>query len=163
MFLSLSSSFFLFISLCLFLYFPLSLLPFICFVLFLFHPVINNHCHCDCWHYHSQDYHHPHHLFSPSLPHLHSLIHLQLQWPYLLSLPPMSPPSPQLPPYVLLVLCCTSYRVHSILVLRLFNDSVAVLFLFAAMNLFIENHWALASAVYRCVCVFVWERERENN
>ncbi|XP_050690954.1 lethal(2)neighbour of tid protein-like isoform X2 [Eriocheir sinensis] len=56
--------------------------------------------------------------------------------------------SQKLPPYVLLVLCCTSYRVHSILVLRLFNDSVAMLFLFGAMNLFIENHWVMASVVY---------------
>ncbi|KAG0710985.1 Dol-P-Man:Man(5)GlcNAc(2)-PP-Dol alpha-1,3-mannosyltransferase [Chionoecetes opilio] len=53
-----------------------------------------------------------------------------------------------LPPYVLLVMCCTSYRVHSILVLRLFNDSVAMVFLFGAMNLFIDNHWALGSLVY---------------
>lgn len=54
-----------------------------------------------------------------------------------------------MPPYVLLVMCCTSYRVHSILVLRLFNDSVAMIFLYGAMNLFIENQWALGSLVYR--------------
>uniref|UniRef100_A0A0P4W8A6 dolichyl-P-Man:Man5GlcNAc2-PP-dolichol alpha-1,3-mannosyltransferase n=1 Tax=Scylla olivacea TaxID=85551 RepID=A0A0P4W8A6_SCYOL len=56
--------------------------------------------------------------------------------------------SQKMPPYVLLVMCCTSYRVHSILVLRLFNDSVAMIFLYGAMNLFIENQWALGSLVY---------------
>jgi alpha-1,3-mannosyltransferase len=35
------------------------------------------------------------------------------------------------------------FRIHSIFVLRLFNDPVAVLLLYAAINLFIEDQWSL--------------------
>ncbi|KAK3858666.1 hypothetical protein Pcinc_035172 [Petrolisthes cinctipes] len=56
--------------------------------------------------------------------------------------------SKKLPPYILLFICCTSYRIHSIFVLRLFNDPLAVLFLYAAINLFIDGNWTLGSLVY---------------
>ncbi|KAG7177596.1 lethal(2)neighbour of Tid protein-like [Homarus americanus] len=56
--------------------------------------------------------------------------------------------SRKLPPYILIFLCCTSYRVHSIFVLRLFNDPVAMMFFYAAMNFFIDNHWSLGSLFY---------------
>ncbi|XP_070560546.1 dol-P-Man:Man(5)GlcNAc(2)-PP-Dol alpha-1,3-mannosyltransferase-like [Ptychodera flava] len=46
------------------------------------------------------------------------------------------------PPYVLIFMCCTSYRIHSIYVLRLFNDPVAMLFLYLAVNLFLDKKWA---------------------
>merc|ERR1711973_21013 len=56
--------------------------------------------------------------------------------------------SHKIPPYVLLFLCCTSYRVHSIYVLRLFNDPIAMIFLYSAINLFIEDYWTLGSIFY---------------
>lgn len=55
----------------------------------------------------------------------------------------------QLPPYMLIFICCTSYRVHSIFVLRLFNDPVAMMFFYAAVNLFIDGYWPVGSLVYR--------------
>lgn len=54
----------------------------------------------------------------------------------------------KVPPYAILIACCTSYRIHSIFVLRMFNDSVAVLLLFISLNLFLENYWTLGSIFY---------------
>ncbi|RDD39131.1 Dol-P-Man:Man(5)GlcNAc(2)-PP-Dol alpha-1,3-mannosyltransferase, partial [Trichoplax sp. H2] len=51
------------------------------------------------------------------------------------------------PPYVLVIICCTSYRIHSIYILRMFNDPVAMLFLYAAINCFIFGYWTSG-----CVC-----------
>nr|SVE86082.1 EOG090X04XE [Daphnia similis]SVE86711.1 EOG090X04XE [Daphnia similis]SVE87338.1 EOG090X04XE [Daphnia similis]SVE87964.1 EOG090X04XE [Daphnia similis] len=56
--------------------------------------------------------------------------------------------SRKIPPYMLIFICCTSYRVHSIYVLRLFNDPVAVMFLFCSINLFMEGYWTLGSVFY---------------
>nr|SVE72896.1 EOG090X04XE [Ceriodaphnia reticulata] len=56
--------------------------------------------------------------------------------------------SKKIPPYMLIFICCTSYRAHSIYVLRLFNDPVAMLFLYAAVNLFMEDYWTLGSIFY---------------
>ncbi|XP_078493685.1 dol-P-Man:Man(5)GlcNAc(2)-PP-Dol alpha-1,3-mannosyltransferase-like [Ciona intestinalis] len=49
------------------------------------------------------------------------------------------------PPYVMIFMCCTSYRIHSIFVLRLFNDPIAMLILFISVNLFMENYWVFGS------------------
>lgn len=55
----------------------------------------------------------------------------------------------QLPPYILAFLGCTAYRVHSIFLLRLFNDPLAMLLLYAALYLFIRDRWSLGCLVYR--------------
>ncbi|KZC10168.1 PREDICTED: lethal(2)neighbour of Tid protein [Dufourea novaeangliae] len=54
----------------------------------------------------------------------------------------------KVPPYVLIILCFTSYRVHSIFTLRLFNDPVAMVLLFASLNAFLDEHWHLGSILY---------------
>jgi alpha-1,3-mannosyltransferase len=54
----------------------------------------------------------------------------------------------KVPPYILFFLCCTSYRIHSIFILRLFNDPVAVCLLFVALNLMISKRWKMASLFY---------------
>ncbi|KAM9789622.1 dol-P-Man:Man(5)GlcNAc(2)-PP-Dol alpha-1,3-mannosyltransferase [Neosynchiropus ocellatus] len=54
----------------------------------------------------------------------------------------------KVPPYVFFFMCCASYRIHSIYVLRLFNDPVAMLLLFAAVNLFMDGRWTLGCGVY---------------
>ncbi|KAG8284777.1 lethal(2)neighbour of tid protein [Homalodisca vitripennis] len=54
----------------------------------------------------------------------------------------------KVPPYAIIIACCTSYRIHSIFVLRMFNDCVAVLLVYLALNLFLENYWSLGSIVY---------------
>ncbi|XP_069111031.1 dol-P-Man:Man(5)GlcNAc(2)-PP-Dol alpha-1,3-mannosyltransferase-like [Argopecten irradians] len=48
----------------------------------------------------------------------------------------------QVPPYVLFFMCCASYRIHSIYILRLFNDPVAMLFLYIAVDLFLRDRWS---------------------
>ena len=40
-----------------------------------------------------------------------------------------------------------SSRIHSVFVLRLFNDPVAVLLVYAAINLFLDNHWTLGEFI----------------
>ncbi|XP_043926567.1 dol-P-Man:Man(5)GlcNAc(2)-PP-Dol alpha-1,3-mannosyltransferase isoform X2 [Protopterus annectens] len=49
----------------------------------------------------------------------------------------------KVPPYVFFFMCCASYRIHSIFILRLFNDPVAMAILYGAVNLFLDNHWSL--------------------
>lgn len=45
--------------------------------------------------------------------------------------------------------CLTSYRVHSIFSLRLFNDPVAMILLYAAVNLFMDGKWSFGSVFFR--------------
>ncbi|CAH0548936.1 unnamed protein product [Brassicogethes aeneus] len=54
----------------------------------------------------------------------------------------------KIPPYALMLSTITSYRIHSIFVLRLFNDPIAVLLFYASLNLFISNKWILGSIFY---------------
>ena len=53
------------------------------------------------------------------------------------------------PPYLLLFLGCTAYRVHSIYVLRLFNDPIAMLLFYISVWLFLDQRWNCGSALYR--------------
>ncbi|KAJ8956387.1 hypothetical protein NQ318_015125 [Aromia moschata] len=54
----------------------------------------------------------------------------------------------KLPPYALILVTLTSYRIHSIYVLRLFNDPIAVLLFYVSLNLFISDKWRLGSLFY---------------
>lgn len=56
--------------------------------------------------------------------------------------------SRKVPPYVLVISAFTSYRIHSIYVLRLFNDPIAILFLYASLNLFMDRRWTWGSICF---------------
>ena len=57
--------------------------------------------------------------------------------------------SKKVPAYVLAIMCLTSYRIHSLYALRLFNDPVAMLLLYAAINAFCDGWWTVGSVLYR--------------
>lgn len=54
----------------------------------------------------------------------------------------------KVPPYALILSTITSYRIHSIFVLRLFNDPVAVLLFYVSLNCFLTNKWKVGSLFY---------------
>ncbi|ODN05322.1 Lethal(2)neighbour of Tid protein [Orchesella cincta] len=55
----------------------------------------------------------------------------------------------KVPPYALIFLTFTSYRIHSIFVLRLFNDPIAIILAYFAINQFLQGRWTLGSLAYR--------------
>ncbi|KAL1502597.1 hypothetical protein ABEB36_007718 [Hypothenemus hampei] len=54
----------------------------------------------------------------------------------------------KVPPYALILTTLTSFRIHSIFVLRLFNDPIAVLLFYVSLNLFVSKKWRLGSLFY---------------
>ncbi|XP_059472643.1 lethal(2)neighbour of tid protein [Neocloeon triangulifer] len=56
--------------------------------------------------------------------------------------------SRKVPPFIMVFVCLTSYRVHSIFSLRLFNDPVAMLLLYASLNLFLDDMWTFGSIFF---------------
>ncbi|XP_066251480.1 lethal(2)neighbour of tid protein [Euwallacea similis] len=54
----------------------------------------------------------------------------------------------KVPPYALILTSITSLRIHSIFVLRLFNDPIAVLLFYISLNLIVSNKWRLGSFFY---------------
>jgi len=56
--------------------------------------------------------------------------------------------SRKIPPFLVVLSVFTSYRIHSIYVLRLFNDPIAILFFYAALNLFMDRRWTLGSILF---------------
>ncbi|RZF43201.1 hypothetical protein LSTR_LSTR017150, partial [Laodelphax striatellus] len=54
----------------------------------------------------------------------------------------------KVPPYAIIISCCTSYRIHSIFVLRMFNDPVAMLILYLSINMFIDGRWSIGSLLF---------------
>ena len=45
-------------------------------------------------------------------------------------------------------MCCLSRRIHSIYVLRLFNDGIAMLFLYASILMFVQSRWKIGSVFF---------------
>ena len=55
----------------------------------------------------------------------------------------------QAPPYVLVFMCLFSYRVHSIFILRCFNDPVAILLLYFSIIFFFNHKWSVGCLIFR--------------
>lgn len=54
----------------------------------------------------------------------------------------------KVPPYALVLVTLTSYRMHSIYALRLFNDPLAVLLFYWALDCFLADRWFRGSTLY---------------
>ncbi len=54
----------------------------------------------------------------------------------------------KVPPLALILMSVASRRIHSIFVLRLFNDPVAMLLAYAAINFFLDGHWTVGSVFF---------------
>ncbi|GMT15108.1 hypothetical protein PFISCL1PPCAC_6405, partial [Pristionchus fissidentatus] len=56
--------------------------------------------------------------------------------------------SKRIAPFVLVFLTLTGYRIHSIFVLRLFNDPLAMMLFYLAANCFISQSWTIGCVFY---------------
>ncbi|KHJ45513.1 ALG3 protein [Trichuris suis] len=56
--------------------------------------------------------------------------------------------SAKVPLYVMLLMSLTSYRIHSIFLLRMFNDCFAMTFLYAAVLLWLHSKWTCGTVLY---------------
>jgi len=56
--------------------------------------------------------------------------------------------SQRVPPYAMFFICCASYRIHSIFILRLFNDPVAMLLFYVALICFLSHRWTIGCAIF---------------
>jgi alpha-1,3-mannosyltransferase len=54
-----------------------------------------------------------------------------------------------LPIIWVILLLCASRRIHSIFVLRLFNDGIAMLFLYLAILAWLYDFWSIGSIMFR--------------
>jgi len=55
----------------------------------------------------------------------------------------------QVPPYAYIFMCLLAYRIHSIFVLRLFNDPIAMTVLYIAIVFLLRRQWAIGCIFYR--------------
>ncbi|CAF0716464.1 unnamed protein product [Brachionus calyciflorus] len=54
----------------------------------------------------------------------------------------------KVPPVALIIMSITSHRIHSIFVLRLFNDPIAMLFLYASIFCFMNKSWNIGCILF---------------
>ncbi|CAF0932340.1 unnamed protein product [Adineta ricciae] len=54
----------------------------------------------------------------------------------------------KIPPYAYIFMCLLAYRIHSIFVLRLFNDPIAMTFLYISIVLLLRRQWTLGCILY---------------
>eukprot|EP00049_Salpingoeca_infusionum_P004181 m.75463 g.75463 ORF g.75463 m.75463 type:complete len:405 (+) comp12452_c1_seq1:95-1309(+) len=54
----------------------------------------------------------------------------------------------KMPPYTMALVSLTAFRIHSIFVLRLFNDPIAMMFLYMAVWLFLARQWTIGCALF---------------
>ncbi|CAF2365272.1 unnamed protein product [Rotaria sp. Silwood2] len=56
--------------------------------------------------------------------------------------------SAKVPPYAYIFMCLSAYRIHSIFVLRLFNDPIAMTFLYISIVFLLRRQWTIACILY---------------
>ncbi|CAF0758417.1 unnamed protein product [Adineta steineri] len=54
----------------------------------------------------------------------------------------------KVPPYAYIFMCLLAYRIHSIFVLRLFNDPIAMTFLYISIVFLLRRQWSIACILY---------------
>ncbi|KAA3673745.1 alpha-1,3-mannosyltransferase [Paragonimus westermani] len=54
----------------------------------------------------------------------------------------------KIPPFVFIFMCIISYRIHSIYILRLFNDPLAVIAIYACLNALLYEHFSLGCILF---------------
>ena len=54
----------------------------------------------------------------------------------------------KVPPIAYIIMCLLSHRIHSIFILRLFNDPIAMLLLYASIGCFLNKWWRAGCIIY---------------